>query len=235
MLPSHLVLAGRLVPLAVRRSRAARRIVIRPCAESRTIRLSLPARAPLAAGLQLLRANHAWLEQQVEARFPAPQPFRPGGSVPFGDAALRIVPVPGRGVRRAGYALLVGTDGSDVNRQVLRWLRREARRQLEEEARALAEPAGLLVRSVRVGDPRRRWGSCSARGGLSFSWRLVMAPSAVRRAVVAHEVAHLAHFDHSERFWELAARLHGGPLGPSQHWLAANGARLHALGAVHQA
>jgi hypothetical protein len=225
------MIGGRPVPLAVSRNRAARRIVIRPCPQSRTIRLSLPARASLVAGLALIEANRSWLERQVADHFVAPHPFEHGSRIPFGDGALEAVAVPGRRVTRAGARLLVGSEGGDFNRRTLAWLRREARRQLEADARALAAAAGLQVASIRIGDPFRRWGSCSARRGLAFSWRLVMAPTAIRRAVVAHEVAHLAHFDHSDRFWACATDLYGAPLGPSRTWLSRNGPWLHAQGA----
>ena len=86
---------------------------------------------------------------------------------------------------------------------------------------------GRDIREVRVGDYRSRWGSCAPDGTLAFSWRLVMAPDWVLDYVVAHEVAHLAHMDHSPAFWAVVARL--VPDYPRhRRWLAANGAGLHA-------
>ena len=56
-------------------------------------------------------------------------------------------------------------------------------------------------------DTRSRWGSCSARASLSFSWRLIFAPEPVLDYVVAHEVAHLVEMNHGPRFWRLVASL----------------------------
>jgi predicted metal-dependent hydrolase len=69
--------------------------------------------------------------------------------------------------------------------------------------------AGVMPSSVSVGDAGSRWGSCSSHGRIRLSWRLILAPPAVRRYVVAHEVAHLVHLDHSAKFKALEARLFG--------------------------
>ncbi|MFX8347067.1 M48 family metallopeptidase, partial [Acinetobacter baumannii] len=75
---------------------------------------------------------------------------------------------------------------------------------------------------------QRRWGSCSARGAVRLNWRLVMAPDWVRRSVVAHEVAHLIHFDHSPRFHALLGQLFEGDIAAANHWLKRHGRSLYA-------
>ncbi|WP_194744163.1 M48 family metallopeptidase [Thermaurantiacus tibetensis] len=223
-------LAGRDIPLAIRRNARSRRIVIRPCPQSRTVRLTLPARAPLRAGLLLIEANRDWLEAEVRRRFVPPMPFRPGMRVAFAGGELRLEGEPGRRARLEGDRLVAGTDGGGFNRRAVALLRKAARARLAAEAEALARPLGLAITGVRVGDPVRRWGSCARNGRIAFSWRLALAPDEVRRAVVAHEVAHLLHFDHSRAFHAAAERLHGGPLEPATEWLRRNGAWLHAFG-----
>jgi predicted metal-dependent hydrolase len=83
------------------------------------------------------------------------------------------------------------------------WYREEARRHVS--AAASRESRRLGVRPGRIGirDPRTRWGSCSARGNLSFSWRLVIAPAEVLEYVVVHELCHLHELNHSKRFYRL--------------------------------
>jgi predicted metal-dependent hydrolase len=84
------------------------------------------------------------------------------------------------------------------------------------------------VPPLSLSNARRRWGSCSARGTIRLNWRLVMAPDAVRRSVVAHEVAHLVHFDHSREFRALLGSLFEGDLAAADRWLKREGPGLYA-------
>lgn len=227
--PASIRLGDRDWPLVVRRNPRARRIILRPCPTTRALRLTLPARAPLRAGLLLIEANRDWLETEVRRAFVAPMPLAPGMHIPFAGRTLLLEGQPGRRAAVLGERLVAGTEGGGFNRRAIAALRRAAHDLLAGEARALAATLGRDV-SVRVGDPARRWGSCTRSGRLAFSWRLALAPDAVRRAVVAHEVAHLVHFDHSPAFHALAHRLNGAPLAPATEWLRRNGAWLHAFG-----
>ena len=85
---------------------------------------------------------------------------------------------------------------------------------------------------VGIGDPLSRWGSCSSGGTIRYSWRLVMAPDFVRRATVAHEVAHLVHMNHGPVFHALVAELHGADPRPARLWLRREGAGLHGIGRI---
>ena len=92
--------------------------------------------------------------------------------------------------------------------------------------------AGRPVPELRLSRAQRRWGSCSGpREGahcIRLNWRLVQAPDEVRRSVVAHEVAHLVHFDHSPAFRALLAGLYEGDLAAADAWLRREGRGLYA-------
>jgi predicted metal-dependent hydrolase len=99
------------------------------------------------------------------------------------------------------------------------------------ETRTLADAHGIGVGSVTVGDPRSRWGSCTAAGDIRYSWRLIMAPSTVRHATVAHELAHRVHMDHGGAFHALVAELLGADPAPARAWLRRHGSSLYWVGA----
>lgn len=60
---------------------------------------------------------------------------------------------------------------------------------------------GLKYEKVRISGAQKRWGSCSGKGNLSFSWRLIMASPDIIDYVVVHELAHLKHRNHAPAFW----------------------------------
>ncbi|MEL6280973.1 MAG: M48 family metallopeptidase, partial [Pseudomonadota bacterium] len=133
-----------------------------------------------------------------------------------------------RGVRPDFDAgrLDVGGPEVGIDRRVAAWLKEEARAWLLARAGVHAAQLGARFERIAIRDTTSRWGSCSASGALSFSWRLILAPDAVSDYVAAHEVAHLREMNHSARFWALVERLR--PDWRAQRdWLRAHGADLH--------
>lgn len=105
------------------------------------------------------------------------------------------------------------------------WYKRRAREVLTARVRQYAAQLGFKVNQVKITSARTRWGSCSAKGNLSFTWRLVMAPPPVIDYVVVHELAHLRERNHSKRFWALVQSFMPD-YKARQDWLKRNGATL---------
>ncbi len=120
-------------------------------------------------------------------------------------------------------------DPRHIPRRVRDHLAALARDELARRARPLAARIGRKIARVSVRDTKSRWGSCSASGNLSFSWRLIFAPERVIDYVVAHEVAHLAEMNHGPRFWRLVESLAPGNAQP-RAWLDRHRARLLSYG-----
>lgn len=192
------------------------------------LRLTVPRRTNVRAALKWASEQQAWLAEQV-GKAALPVIVGPGASVPFRGVDRRIdwTRTAPRAIEIAPDALRVGGPAETVGRRVERWLRAEALRLLDRESRDIAARAGLTVGRVGVGDPRSRWGSCTHDGDLRYSWRLVMAPDHVRRATVAHEVAHLEHMDHGAAFHLLVDELHDGDVAAARQWLRREGRGLH--------
>ena len=79
---------------------------------------------------------------------------------------------------------------------------------------------------IKVRDYKRRWGSCSQKGALSFNWRIIMAPQSVLDYVVIHELAHLKEFNHSKRFWRIVEQQMPN-WRDHKNWLNQNGQQLY--------
>jgi predicted metal-dependent hydrolase len=131
--------------------------------------------------------------------------------------------------RVQGGRILVGGPADNLEVRLLRWLKREALALLTAETQEFAGKAGVTVSRVGVGDPLSRWGSCSSSGGIRYSWRLVLAPGWVRRATVAHEVAHRVHMNHGAEFHALVEDLLGADPKLARLWLRRNGPLLHRV------
>ena len=192
------------------------------------LRLTVPRRTNERAALKWAGEQQTWLIEQV-GKAALPVIVGPGSAVPFLGVERHIdwdAAAP-RAIRLDGENLRVGGPRETVGRRIERWLKTQALDLMERESREIAGAAGLSVGRIGVGDPRSRWGSCTHDGDLRYSWRLVMAPDHVRRATVAHEVAHLRHMDHSAAFHTLVDELHDGDVGAARGWLRREGRSLH--------
>jgi predicted metal-dependent hydrolase len=84
----------------------------------------------------------------------------------------------------------------------VRWYKGQATLYLFERVLTLAGKHGFHYQKIRISSARTRWGSCSSRGTLSFTYRLVMAPPEVVDYVVMHELVHTQIHNHSKKFWD---------------------------------
>ena len=218
-------------PISIRISPRARRIALRVNAAERTVELVLPPGVPKSHGLQFVQSKRGWIAARLAA-LPLAVPFAEGAVVPVlgvphrirreTDAAAPSVAIVGGEIRVRGEPV-------HLARRVRDFLVAKARNELALRARPLAARIGRDVTQITVRDTRSRWGSCSGRGNLSFSWRLIFAPERVIDYVVAHEVAHLAEMNHGPRFWRLVESL-SPDSAVSRAWLKRHRSRLFSYG-----
>ena len=105
------------------------------------------------------------------------------------------------------------------------WYRALALSLIPNRAATMSQQAGLSYSSLRISGAQTRWGSCSRRGRLNFSWRLAMAPLWVIDYVIAHELAHLVHHNHSHQFWAQVDKLFPN-YKEARRWLRKNQAQM---------
>jgi predicted metal-dependent hydrolase len=89
----------------------------------------------------------------------------------------------------------------------INWYKVEARKVISNRVKLQAQENGFSWHKLRISSARTRWGSCSSRGSLSFTWRLVMAPLDVIDYVVVHELVHTRIKNHSPAFWQRVAEI----------------------------
>ena len=223
-------LAGREVPLVIRRSPRARRMALRIAGHDDSVELVLPPRMREEDGMDFLMSRAGWVTERLD-RLPPRVPFADGAELPLGGVPHAVRHAPDRRVPVAveAGAILVGGRVEHLPRRLGDWLRAEARRRIAPLAAENAAALGQTIAAVTLRDTRSRWGSCARGGRLSFSWRLVLAPDWVLRYVVAHEVAHLVQPNHSPAFWRVVAQLNPDQTR-ARDWLRRHGTRLHRYG-----
>ncbi len=142
-----------------------------------------------------------------------------GAVLPYLGEPLTVVLDPTHGFRGQGAALVPGPDGgrclhvglpraatpAQVRDAVQAWLMRDARRHFTARLDHFAPLLGVQWRTLRLSSAQTRWGSARADGSIRLNWRLLHYRPAVIDYVVAHELSHLRHMDHSPRFWDTVA------------------------------
>ena len=215
------------VEVTLRRSGQARRVSLRVSSLDGRVTLTLPNRVSLADAMDFARAREDWIRTAL-ARIPAPQQARPGMSLLFEGRELPVEQGPTRGpITLTQNTILVTGNPETLQRRLAVWLKFHAQDRLVSACDHYESALGKRRSRLVLRDTRSRWGSCSAAGVLMFNWRLIMAPPEVLAYVAAHEVAHLAEMNHSDRYWAVLARLMPGYNAPRQ-WLRDHGNTLHA-------
>ena len=224
-------------PIEVRRHPTARRMTLRVSRTKRAVIVTLPMQCNLKQAGQFLSTNIDWVRERL-TNMPAPVPFADGGVITLRGVPHRIVFV---GPRRGPPIKSVATVDEQLDevhvagalehapRRLRDWLVSEAKSDLIERSYHHAEQLDLAIGRITVRDQTSRWGSCSSIGNLSYSWRLILAPTAILDYVAAHEVAHLKEMNHGPQFWALVKQTFPA-LDEAKHWLQIYGLDLHRYG-----
>jgi predicted metal-dependent hydrolase len=216
----------------IRRSTRARRSRLTITDDGEAV-VVLPLRACEAVAAELVARHARWIarhQHRIQARAQA-RATRPllgaGREILFRGEPHRVVSIaaldgrtrPTVRVDAARMVLISSPLEQRSTAELLEiWLRARAREDVEARVAARARQMGLSPKRVTIRDQKTRWGSASARGTLSFSWRLVLCPPRVLDYVVVHELAHLEVAGHSVRFWRLVEK-HHPDLRAARTWL----------------
>ncbi len=224
---------GQVLTLTLRHHARARRIKLSLDHRSRSARVTLPPGVPLALGWRFAEENRAWLSDKLARLNQQQAKIEPGAIIPFQGGQLELLHEPfSRRVWLEESRLHVGGDPQFFARRVADFFTGYTRQDLSPRVLAKAKQLGKSVKRISIRDQKTRWGSCSARGSLSFSWRIGLTPELVRDYLAAHEVAHLAEMNHGPKFWATCDRI--CTQGKAQRleaeaWLKASGGAIMAL------
>lgn len=196
---------------------------------------TLTVRAPLRMKevdiRRFIEAKQDWISRkQAKTRDEAvvPRQYMEGETFWYmgREVPLRIISTGKPALVMDGSFKLAKSAQSKAESVFITWYRKQARKVLTERVEFFARKHDFKFGKIRISSARTRWGSCSSKDTLSFTWRLVMAPLDVIDYVVVHELCHLKEMNHSKVFWaQVEAIL--PDYKRRRKWLKDNGARLH--------
>ncbi len=196
----------------------------------------LTVRAPLRLSLariqEMVEQKADWVRRK-QAQSRAASPTSPPRQFAVGETFLFLgQPYPLEIVPRAADPLqfeeLFLLDQRAIPRArdiFTNWYKSQARAIFTERANEYARRFGFSFDRLRISSARTRWGSCSSRATLSFTWRLVMAPPDIVDYVIVHELAHLREKNHSAAFWAVVQAILPD-YKTRRKWLKTNGGQL---------
>lgn len=225
-----LTLDGKEIPLTLRWHARAKRLILKMDPKGNGVIVTLPKGAPAQSGLEMAQRHQVWIANQL-MRQPDVIAFKDGQRIDFQGRPYWLKHLPdARGtVWCEGDSIFVAGKAEFFERRLCDWLKKQAKSIIESQAHDMAAKLGKDVKRISVRDTVSRWGSCSSRGNLSFNWRLVLAPPNILTYVIAHEVSHLRHMDHSADFWATVETFHVD-VKKSRRWLKTHGQLLQSYG-----
>lgn len=226
--PHTIDLGDCLLPVSIRVHSRARRMTLRLAPDGSEARITIPRWCSTREALDFAASRAGWLAGHRKA-IPPPAVIADGANLAFRGAAHRISHSESapRKVRIENGSILAGGPAESLPNRLARAFQREARVLLTQDLADYCAKAGREAAALSLSSALRRWGSCATSGAIRINWRLIMAPDAVRRSVVAHEVAHLTHFDHSPAFHACLAELYEGDIAEADQWLKREGRSLY--------
>ncbi len=106
-----------------------------------------------------------------------------------------------------------------------RWYRERAQSVLEQKTECYAKALDVTVTEVKLRLTKSKWGHCTPEGVLQYNWLVMQAPEQVVDYLVAHEVSHRVHLNHSAAFWHTVEQI-CPDYSVQRHWLRTHGHKL---------
>ncbi|WP_347331473.1 M48 family metallopeptidase [Marinimicrobium locisalis] len=218
---------------------------IKRSARRRTVSLEirdaqLLVRAPVGVPerdlARFVRQKALWIDRKISAqkallaRVPDYR-YISGTRLPFmgTELTLQVGEGPAGRIERVDQVLAVATSrrsrrpGEEQARTLVEgWYRAQSRERLTEKTQSLSRRMGLECTAVNIRRTKSKWGHCTSRGEIQYNWQILLAPEPVVDYLVAHEVCHLRHHNHSRAFWRLVEQV-CPDYRRQRDWLKANG------------
>ena len=198
--------------------RSARRRTLALIVRGAELVVHAPLTLPMASIEQFMAEKRTWIAGKLalSAKMPVPS-WQEGNQCQYLGRILTLQFFDGGEVAVAGDRLLMPRlESSLLKKRVSVWYRQQAMAVFLTRLEGFVSGLSRLPKALKLSSARQRWGSCTADGVVRINWRLVQASVAEIDYVLAHELAHLRHMNHSPRFWQEVGRLYPDYASPRQ-------------------
>lgn len=209
--------------------RSNRRTIALEIRQDASLLVRAPYRTPLAFIEKIVIEKHCWIKvKQAVVREKGsalvPKKFVNGEDFFYLGKMYKLKLVDElNGVPLFNNSFRILRGNSSAAKEILTaWYKEEACRKIPERVSFYSSLSGLNCTKIRISEAQKRWGSCSSKGNLNFSWRLIMAPISVIDYVVVHELVHLEQKNHAKIFWSKVKTIMPD-YGLYRKWLKENG------------
>lgn len=204
---------GHSVPYMLKRYRGRSSVGL--IVDHRGLTVTAPRRASDRFIVDAIQQQAAWVLQKLhewQGRKPAAMLWHDGIVLSYLGEPITVsrdLFHRGSPLLEEGYLRLAAVDDGDaMRRQVIDWYRAQARAYYPLRVADYCARFSIAAPKMLVSNAETRWGSCNVKREVRLSWRLMKAPPRVIDYVIAHELAHLKHMNHGERFWSLVAQMY---------------------------
>ncbi len=223
------------ISLRLRYNPRAKRISLKLNHDGNGIILSMPSKSQRANSLNFLNQQSGWIFKNLN-KSPASIIFEYGAVIPYDGQQFKILYDESKkfDIEFTDGKILIAAPKEHLSRRLSDFIKKQAKVKITNIAKVKISllnqklSCDKKLGRITIKDQRSLWASCSSKGNLSFSWRLMFAPEHVLKYVIAHEVAHLIEMNHSSDFWHIVDMIVEN-YHQSRQWLKKNGTYLHKI------
>ena len=209
-------------------SARSRRLTLRIDKKERIAVLTIPKYCSRKKAVSFVEDHQDWVLDNLK-KIPELKTFKNHDKISlFGqEYTIEHSPIRGNtGLDKKNHILYVSGGIEFLHRRVKDFIKKLALEEFTRRSQQTADKIGKKIHNICIKDTKSRWASCSSLNNINYSWRLALAPEFVIRYIVAHEVSHLKHQDHSAYFWALVDFL-VDDAEKGREWLTENGQSLY--------
>lgn len=214
-------------PIKIISSPRAGKLTLRIDSKERLPVLSVPQRCPVKKAVDFVNFHKEWIFDSLK-KIPDSKTFEDTETFSLFGRLVTICHNPKlrKGVFLENNILYVSGEKEFLHRRVRDFIKKQAKNIFYTKSQELAQKIGCRVKDVTIKDTKSRWGSCSSMCNINYSWRIALAPEFVINYLIAHEVSHLKHQDHSRNFWNCVRALEP-ECSRGRLWLKQHGKELY--------